>query len=181
MFRTQPTSLGTSCTRRWTVLPSPRCWWCWWCGRRWCGGTADVVVLLMMWRCWWCGAADDVEVLLMWRTLVLIFAFIFYTMAFSKNRSKLLGECWRQCWSSMLHWHCDKMLAGADEKTNRNSQNWKLKMWQQERMKRQMESLQERVSGAPSDIGDIRLGIAVARVIKRKSWNADLNPFAVQR
>ena len=30
--------------------------------------------------------------------------------------------------------------------------------WSQERMKRQMESLQERVSGAPSDIGDIRLG-----------------------
>ena len=35
----------------------------------------------------------------------------------------------------------------------------------QERMKRQMEALQERVSGAPSDIGDIRSGWVLIIII----------------
>ena len=41
----------------------------------------------------------------------------------------------------------------------------------QERMKRQMEALQERVSGAPSDIGDIRFDIQIFRVLEsNQTW-----------
>ena len=44
-----------------------------------------------------------------------------------------------------------------------------------ERMKRQMEALQERVSGAPSDIGDIRFTITAFLILDvRKSDISDI-------